>query len=65
MTSCSLSTSISGPRNLLAREVYKQHFKDRLSNISEQATRISQVSPSPHCPNVLAKGRLRHLWPCC
>lgn len=63
MTSCSLSTSISGSKNLLAREVYKQHCKDRLSSTSEQVMRTSQVIPSPHCPNFLEKGGLRRLWP--
>lgn len=63
MTFCSLSTSVSGSRNLLAREVYKQHCKDRLLSISEQVMRISQVIPSPHCPNLLEKEGLRHLWP--
>lgn len=63
MASCSLSTSVSGSRNLLGREVYKQHCKDRLSIILEQAMRINQVIPSLHCPNLLEKGGLRHLWP--
>lgn len=62
MTSCSLSTSISGSRNLLARKVHKQHSKDRLLSISEQT--IRQVIPSPRCPNLLEKGGLRHLWLC-
>lgn len=53
MTSCSQSTSISGSRNLLAREVCKQHWKERLSSISKQVMRINKVIPSPHCPNLL------------
>lgn len=62
MTSCSRSTPLSGSRNLLAKEIYKQHCKEMLSSISEQAMRISKVIPSPHSSNLLEKEELRQLW---
>lgn len=61
MTSCSRSTSLSGSRNLLAREIYKQHCKEMLLSISEQAMRINKVIPSPHSLNLPEKGELRQL----
>lgn len=59
MTSCRLSTSISGSRSLLASKVYKQHCKDSLSSISKQVMGISEVIPSPHCLNLLRKWRFK------
>lgn len=56
MTSCTLSTSISGSRSLLASKVYKQHCKDSFSSISKQAIGII---PSPHCLNLLRKWGLK------
>lgn len=59
MTSCRLSTSISGSRSLLASEVYKQHCKESFLSISKQVMRISSVIPSPHCLNLLRKWGLK------